>query len=459
MTALMTTRYIDPLATPCSALAIFGVTGDLARKKLFASLYELEVLGQLDMPVVGIGRSPWSAEKLREVADTSIRSRPKDQRALDERAREKTLSRLDYIQGSYDSAALYRAIAEKVGNHENILCYLAVPPETFPKIIEGLGNSSIRSNVRLLIEKPFGSDLQSASALYELVMNYFVPDQLFAVDHYLQKESLQNLLVLRFANRVLEPLWNRRSIHAIDIVMSETAGVEGRGQFFDATGTLRDVVQNHGLQTLTALAMEPPKSSSPEHIDARRLQLLEEIQTLAVSDVVFGQYVGYQDIEGVEPGSTTDTFVRATFCIDNERWKGVRWSITAGKSLDKSLTQVVVTFKDAADPSFIGESCEPEPNQITITLAPTESVEFGIQARSNALSLGTALTHLVSATNYRPDEHLDAYGRVFDSARRNDHTGFASQAVVDQSWRIINDVLGSARPPIPYATGSTGPAV
>ena len=205
MTALMTTRYIDPLATPCSALAIFGVTGDLARKKLFASLYELEVLGQLDMPVVGIGRSPWSAEKLREVADTSIRSRPKDQQALDERAREKTLSCLDYIQGSYDSAALYRAITEKVGNHENILCYLAVPPETFPKIIEGLGNSSIRSNVRLLIEKPFGSDRQSASALYELVMNYFIPDQLFAVDHYLQKESLQNLLVLRFAADVSLP--------------------------------------------------------------------------------------------------------------------------------------------------------------------------------------------------------------------------------------------------------------
>jgi glucose-6-phosphate 1-dehydrogenase len=291
------------------------------------------------------------------------------------------------------------------------------------------------------------------------VLKYFDPDQLFAVDHYLQKESLQNLLVLRFANRIFEPLWNRSSIDAIDIVMSETAGVEGRGQFFDATGTLRDVVQNHGLQILTALAMEPPESSTPEHIDASRVELLAAIQTLAPSDVVFGQYVGYQDVEGVKPGSNTDTFVHASFCIDNERWRGVRWSIAAGKSLDKSRIQVVVTFKSGADPSFISDSCTLEPNQITITLAPIESVEFGIQARSNALSLGTTLTHLVSTTNYRADEHLDAYGRVFDSARRNDHTGFASQAVVDQSWRMINDVVGSTQPPRGYPKGSAGPAI
>jgi glucose-6-phosphate 1-dehydrogenase len=189
------------------------------------------------------------------------------------------------------------------------------------------------------------------------VLKYFDPDQLFAVDHNLQKESLQNLLVLRFANRIFEPLWSRRSIDAIDIVMSETAGVEGRGQFFDATGTLRDVVQNHGLQLLTTLAMEPPESSTPGHIDSSRLELLAAIQTLAASDVVFGQYVGYQDVEGVKPGSSTDTFVHVSFCINNERWQGVRWSIVAGKSLDKSRIQAVVTFKSTADPSFISDSC------------------------------------------------------------------------------------------------------
>jgi glucose-6-phosphate 1-dehydrogenase len=331
----MTTGSTDSTASRCSALVIFGVTGDLARKKLFASLYELELLGQLDMPVIGVGRSSWSVEQLREVAATSISSRQKGQRSVDEKAKEQTLASLHYIQGSYDSAALYRAIGDKVGNHENVLCYLAVPPETFPKIIEGLGTSGIRSNVRLLIEKPFGSDRRSASALFELVMKHFDADQLFAVDHYLQKESLQNLLVLRFANKILEPLWNRRSIDAIDIVMSETAGIEGRGQFFDATGTLRDVVQNHGLQTLTALAMEPPKSSLPEHIDASRIKLLEEIEALTSSDVVFGQYIGYQAVEGVQPNSTTDTFVRATFCIDNERFAGA--SPPGNPSMNRSL--------------------------------------------------------------------------------------------------------------------------
>ncbi len=443
--------------TPCSALVIFGITGDLAKKKLFSSLYELEALGQLDMPVVGIGRTAWSVEKLREVAAESIGSQ-RDQQPVDTNVKQQTLDCLDYLQGSYDSTTLYQALVEKVGDHDHILCYLAVPPETFAKIIEGLGNSELRSKVRLLIEKPFGSDRSSASALNRLVLKYFNADQLFAVDHYLQKESIQNLLVLRFANRVLEPLWNRDSIDAIDITMSETAGVEGRGQFFDATGTLRDVIQNHGLQILTALAMAPPNSSSPKDIDTSRQNILKEVQTLAFPHVVFGQYEGYQDIEGVAPGSTTDTFVHARFCVDNERWQGVRWSISAGKALDKSLTQAVVTFKSAADPSFIGEACAPEVNKITIALAPVESVEFSIQARSNALSMGTALTHLSSSTNYRPDEHLDAYGRVFDSARRNDRSGFASPEVVDQSWRIIEEVLGSKALPKRYPKGSAGPS-
>jgi glucose-6-phosphate 1-dehydrogenase len=443
----------------CSALVIFGITGDLARKKLFTSLYELEVLGQLDMPVIGIGRSPWSVEQLREVAEKSIASQQEDDQPVDAKTQQKTLACLDYIHGSYDSADLYQALADRVEKHDQILCYLAVPPEAFPKIVEGLGNSDIGPRVRLLIEKPFGFDQASASALYALVLEHFNADQLFAVDHYLQKESLQNLLVLRFGNRILEPLWNRLSIDTIHIAMSETATVEGRGQFFDATGTLRDVIQNHGLQILTALAMEPPKSSSPVDIDCSRLKLLGEIQTLSLHDVVFGQYNDYQDIEGVNPGSTTDTFVHANFRIDNERWRGVRWSITSGKALDKTITEISVTFKPATDPSFIGESCGPEANQITITLAPVESVEFSIQARSNALSMGTALTHVSSATNYRPDEHLDAYGRVFDSARRNDHSGFASQDVVEQSWRIVEDVLGSAANPLPYAKGSAGPKI
>jgi glucose-6-phosphate 1-dehydrogenase len=447
------------MTSHCSALVIFGITGDLARKKLFSSLYELAVLGELNMPVVGIGRSAWSTEKLREVAAQSIDSQTLGRSSDDSTAQKETLASLDYIQGAYDSASLYEALASKLADHEHVLCYLAVPPEAFGAIVEGLGNSQLCSKARILLEKPFGNNRQSATELYDLVLRYFTDDQLFAVDHYLQKESLQNLLVLRFANRVFESLWNRSNIEKIEITMAEKTDVEGRGAFFDATGTLRDVIQNHGLQLLTALAMESPKSSSPAQIDASRLELLRAVQTLSRADMVFGQYDGYQNVEGVEPGSTTDTFVRAKFRIDSERWRGVEWSVMAGKALNESKTEIVVTLKPAADPSFIGETCTPEVNQITITLAPVESVEFTIQARSNALSMGTALTHLSSATNYRPDQHLDAYGRVFDSARRNDHSGFASREVVDESWRIIDDVLGSTTKPRPYGKGSPGQSI
>jgi glucose-6-phosphate 1-dehydrogenase len=440
----------------CSALVIFGITGDLARKKLFSALYGLEVLGELSTPVIGVGRSPWSTKKLREVAEKSLKAQ---RMPVDTAAKDRMVGCLEYIAGSYDSPALYQDLADKLESHEHILCYLAVPPEAFSAIVEGLGNSTIASKVRLLLEKPFGHSRQSAIALNALVLKHFKPDQVFAVDHYLQKESLQNLLVLRFANRIFESLWNRSSISSINIIMTETSDVEGRGAFYDAAGTLRDVIQNHGLQILTALAMEPPKSSSTEDLDAARFRVLQEVQTLTKADVVFGQYEGYHNVEGVAPGSTTETFVRAKFRINNPRWEGVEWSIVAGKALERSTTHVVVRFKPATDPTFIGNTCTPDSNQITLTLAPVEAIEFDIQARSNALSMGTALTSLSSATNYRPDEHLDAYGRVFESARRNDHAGFASHEIVDQSWRIIDDVLGSTAKPHPYAKGSAGPKI
>jgi glucose-6-phosphate 1-dehydrogenase len=444
------------MTSPCSALVIFGITGDLARNKLFSALYELAVLGELDSAVVGVGRSPWSTEKLREVAERSIESHDKP---IDLAAKQRTLACLEYVRGSYDSPDLYQQLAAKLEKHEHILCYLAVPPEAFPAIVEGLGNSTLHSKVRVLLEKPFGHSRQSAIALNSLVLKHFKPDQLFAVDHYLQKESLQNLLVLRFANRMFEPLWNRTSIYSVEITMAETNDVAGRGAFYDGAGTLRDVVQNHGLQILTALAMEPPKSSSTQDLDAARFRLLQEVETLSADDVVFGQYEGFQAVEGVAPQSTTETYVRAKVCIDNERWRGVTWTIVAGKALDRSITQVVITLQPAAHSSFIGDSCTPDTNRIILTLAPVESVEVDIQARSNALSMGTALTSLSSATNYRPDEHLDAYGRVFESARRNDHAGFASHEVVDQSWRIIDDVLDSTAKPIVYAKGSAGPKI
>jgi glucose-6-phosphate 1-dehydrogenase len=443
------------VGSTCSALVIFGVTGDLVRKKVFAALYELQLLSRLNMAVIGVGRSDWSDDTLRRAAESAIRSHAAGD--LVHAALQAVLDQLTYIRGDYSSPDLYQTLQECVAAHELVLCYLAVPPTVFGAIINGLGGTTANKRARLLIEKPFGSDLETARSLRILVEQHFDAEQLFAVDHYLQKESLQNIMVLRFGNRVLEPVWNRGHISSIAVTMAEAFGIEGRAGFFDTNGTLRDVVQNHMLQTIAALAMEAPASSSANDMNDSRAQLLGRVASLALTDVVFGQYDGYLDVDGVKPDSTTDTFVQARLAIDNDRWRDVSWTITAGKALAGNLSEIVVTFKPASAPMFIANECEPEPNELRIRMAPEESIVLTMQARSSAVPLGTARTALTSSDNYRPTERLDAYARILDDARRGDQTQFASCAVLEQSWRILDGVVHRTISPTTYARGSEGP--
>jgi glucose-6-phosphate 1-dehydrogenase len=439
----------------CSALVIFGVTGDLVRKKVFASLYELQRLDRLNMAVIGVGRSDWNDDTLRLTAENAIRTHATDD--VDHRALQAVLDQLTYVRGDYSSPELYQTLQQSVEAHGLVLCYLAVPPTVFSAIITGLGGSTANSRARLLIEKPFGSDLESARSLRHLIEQNFDAKQLFAVDHYLQKESLQNLMVLRFGNRVLEPTWNRNHISSIAVTMAEAFGIEGRAGFFDSTGTLRDVIQNHMFQTVAALAMEAPDSASANDMNDARAQLLAQVKPLTLTDVVFGQYDGYLDVDGVNPGSTTDTFVHARLDIDNDRWRDVLWTVTAGKALARNLSEVVVTFKPAIAPMFISNTCEPEPNQLRIQMAPEESIVLTMQARSSAIPLGTARTALTSTDSYRPNEQLDAYARIIDDARCGDQTQFASCEVLEQSWRILDGIVHRTIGPQKYAPGSEGP--
>lgn len=443
----------------CSALVVFGITGDLARKKIFTALYDLAVINRLDMPVIGVGRSPWSTDKLRTTADAAVRAAHKQQGDLDEAVLASVVERLTYVRGEYDSSELYNALAHTLKDHSQVLCYLAIPPTVFADVVKGVANTDLRTRVRLLIEKPFGADLSSAQQLTALIAEHFDDGQLFAVDHYLQKESLQNVMVLRFANRILEPSWSNAHITSVSVTMAEQFGIEGRAGFFDSNGTMRDVVQNHVLQIVAALAMEPPESSSAEHLNQRRAQVLGEVVPLSTADVVFGQYEGYQDVEGVAEGSTTDTYVRACLVIDNDRWRGVEWTIIAGKALAETLTEIVVTYSDAVAPDFISHDCEPEPNRLRIRMSPQESMVLTLQARSAAQAMGTAATEMVTATDYRARQELDAYARLFDDARRGDHSQFARADVVQASWRIIDAVLGGDQIPVSYAQQSWGPAL
>ncbi len=447
----------DNAPLECTALIIFGVTGDLAKKKIFSALYDLARINRLDIPIIGVGRSDWDTEKLRQIANEAVQAA--GEMDIDQAALACVLDRLTYVRGSYDDEALYARLADLCGKHQNVLCYLAVPPIVFENVIGHLANTSMSSGIRLLIEKPFGNDVASALSLSAFVTARFPEEQVFAVDHYLQKEALQNVMILRFANRVLDPCWNSNHIDKVDILLSESIGIEGRVGFFDEVGTLRDVVQNHALQVVAALAMEAPLTSSADHINDRRAELLAEVVPFTENETIFGQYTGYRDVEGVPKTSQTDTFIYVTFTIDNDRWRGTTWSITAGKALHRTATEVTVQFREAVSPAFIDEHCLPERNSLHINLAPVEAVELRLQARSSTIAMGTAATTMTTNENYRPYEELQAYARLFDAARRNDHSQFARPDVIHQAWRIVHPVLQLDHQPVQYRVGSTGPDI
>lgn len=438
---------------PADSLVLFGISGDLARRMLFEALYNLTAAGRLDVPVVGVAASPWNDEELRSRAREALVANGVN---VDEAVFSRLAGNLRYVSGDYRDPGTYRAIAACLRGRTRPVFYLAIPPSLFDDVVTGLVSVGLHEAGRLVIEKPFGRDTRSALELNEIVGRSFPEERVYRIDHFLGKEAVQNLMIFRFSNTILEPVWNRRYVRQVQITLAEDFGVEGRGVFYDSVGALRDVVQNHLLQMLSLLAMEPPVSDDPDALRDERVKVLKAVRSLAPSDVVRGQYRGYRDEPGVAAGSDTETFVTARFEIDSWRWAGVPWIIRAGKGLARTVTEAVVEFQPPPRPLFADPSCRPGPNRLVFRSKPADEILLSVQAKvpGGAMVSGPTELHL----EHDRGAGLEAYDRLLGDALRGDQALFARRDGVMEAWRIVEPVLAAPPAAIPYVRGTWGPA-
>jgi len=439
------TNYAD-------ALILFGITGDLARRKLFSALYDLTAAGHLDMPVIGVASRAWDDETLRRHARESLEAVG---RAIDDEVFARLAVNLCYVSGNYRDPATYTEIAKRAHSSTCAVSYLAIPPDLFNDVVEGLGSVGLNHRGRLVLEKPFGRDAQTAAELNDIVHHHFPEGRVYRIDHFLGKEAVQNLMIFRFSNTVLEPIWNRHYVRGVQITMAEDFGVEGRGSFYDKVGTLRDVVQNHLLQVLALLAMEPPVSEDPDALRDERVKALKAIVTPTRDDVVRGQYAGFREEAGVVADSDTETYTAVRLELNSWRWAGVPWIIRAGKGLTSTVTEAVVEFARPPRPLFADADCRPGPNRLTFRTKPDDGISFSMQAKKPGPSMVSRPIEL-HLEHDRP-RGRDAYDRLIGDALRGDPALFARQDGVMEAWRVVEQLLSEGRPVVPYQQGSWGP--
>ncbi|HET6383244.1 MAG TPA: glucose-6-phosphate dehydrogenase [Armatimonadota bacterium] len=442
----MTVQHADT----ADALVFFGATGDLAYKQIFPALQAMIRHGALDTPIIGIASSQWNLDQLKARAKDSLEKHG----GIDPAAFTKLCSLLNYIDGDYRDPATFTKLRQALGGAARPLHYLAIPPSLFADVAKGLAQSGCSKNARIVVEKPFGHDLASAQELNATIHQFFPEPAIYRIDHYLGKEPVQNLVYFRFANPLIEASWSNQQIESVQVTMAEDFGVAGRGRFYDGTGAIRDVVQNHMLQVISCLAMESPARNDHEALRDERSRLLKKVRTLDSSNVVRGQFQGYRQEAGVNPDSQVETFAAIRFQIDNDRWAGVPFYVRVGKCLPVTTTEVFVQFKRHQRPS-LDETTRAPACYCRFRLSPEDTIALGAKVKKPGEEMVGEPIELIA--HYQPPDEMEPYERLLGDAASGDPTLFAREDAVEEAWRVVDPILGRATPLFEYAPNTWGP--